>query len=211
MPVVWAGASGPREPDSSPRCCTSSSWPRRAACPEPGPPDVSRRPSHASAASPRGRLTRAEDNQVAPQHRRATTHGFRVVLTIGLRVGNLESHPGIGVRTRTHPDHRTGREGAGTMRPRSRASVRPRRARQVGEHTSCSNAERDSRARPGAPRPPSLPSGGTSPSPASGFSRRHLPAARLPSPPYRKVPDSSPATNDSTRRPSSSRAVKRFQ
>lgn len=50
MPVVWAGASGPREPDSSPRCCTSSSWPRRAACPEPGPPDVSRRPSHAPAA-----------------------------------------------------------------------------------------------------------------------------------------------------------------
>lgn len=150
MPVVWAGASGPREPDSSPRCCTSSSWPRRAACPEPGPPDVSRRPSHAPAASPRGHLTRAEDNQVAPQHQRATTHGFRVVLTIGLRVGNLESHPGIGVRTRTHPDHRTGREGAGTMRHRSRASVRPRRARQVGEHTSCSNAERDSRARPRA-------------------------------------------------------------
>lgn len=109
MPVVWAGASGPREPDSSPRCCTSSSWPRRAACPEPGPPDVSRRPSHASAASPRGRLTRAEDNQVAPQHQRATTHGFRVVLTIGLRVGNLESHPGIGVRTRTHQDRERGR------------------------------------------------------------------------------------------------------
>lgn len=46
---------------------------------------------------------------MAPQHQRATTHGFRVVLTIGLRVGNLESHPGIGVRTRTHQDRERGR------------------------------------------------------------------------------------------------------